>query len=114
MTVLRLLKIICTKLYLMHRPKPYCVQLLIYVIQIIEPMKNLVTERHLNKIEEYVYKTMIKDELDIVQVFERLGIYANLKTISNYAKDNKLSYNGVKKHRNIIELFGCKFVLDNE
>lgn len=26
MTALRLLKILYTKLYLMHRPKPYCVQ----------------------------------------------------------------------------------------
>lgn len=76
-------------------------------------MKKTVTERHLDKIEEYVYKTLCKNELDIVQVFERLSIYANLKTISNYAKDNKLSYNGVKKNRKIINLFGCKFVADN-
>lgn len=76
-------------------------------------MKKTITERHLDKIEEYVYKTLCKNELDIVQVFERLSIYANLKTISKYAKDNKLSYNGVKNNRKIINLFGCKFVADN-
>ena len=89
-------------------------QLLLCVIQKIELMKNSANKRHLDKIEEYVYKAMVRDDLDIVQVFERLGIYANLKTISDYAKENKLSYNGVKNHRKIIKLFGCKFVLDNE
>lgn len=36
------------------------------------------------------------------------------KTISQYAKDNNKSYNGIKNHRKIITLFGVKFVLDNE
>lgn len=77
-------------------------------------MESPVNKRHLDKIEEYVYKAMLKDDLNLVQVFERLQVYANLKTITNYAKDNKLSYNGVKKHRKIIKLFGCRFVADNE
>ena len=77
-------------------------------------MMRSVNKRHLDKIEKYVYNAMKSDELDIVQLFERLEIYANLKSISQYAKDNKLSYNGVKKHRKIITLFGCKFVADND
>mgnify|MGYP000253542077 CR=1 FL=1 len=76
-------------------------------------MKTLVNTGHLDKIEEYVYKSICKKELDVVQVFERLSTYANLKTISNYAKDNEMSYNGVKNNREIITLFGCKFVADN-
>ena len=77
-------------------------------------MRNPVNKRHLDKWEEYVYKAICKDELDVVQLFERLNVYANLKTISQYAKDNKLSYNGVKKHRETITLFDCKFVADND
>ena len=77
-------------------------------------MINPVNKRHLDKLEECVYEAICKDELDVVQIFERLNVYANLKSISQYAKDNKLSYNGVKKHRKIIKLFGCKFVADND
>lgn len=77
-------------------------------------MKNLVNKTHIDKIEEYVYKTLCRGELDIVQLFERLNTYTNLKTITQYAKDNNLSYNGVKNNRNIITLFGVKFVLDND
>ena len=77
-------------------------------------MKDTINTKHLDKIEEYVYKTLCKDELDIVQLFERLNVFANLKTISQYAKDNNKSYNGIKNHRKIITLFGVKFVLDNE
>lgn len=33
----------------------------------------------------------------------------NLKTTSNYAKDNNMSYNGVKKHRPYILIDGVKF-----
>ena len=76
-------------------------------------MKNPTITRHLDKIEEYVYKTLQKDEMDLVQLFERLNQYTNLETISSYAKRNNMSYNGVKKCRNIIELFGVKFVYDN-
>ena len=77
-------------------------------------MINPVNKRHLDKLEKYVYEKICKDELDVVQLFERLNVYANLKSISQYAKDNNLSYNGVKKHRKIIKLFGCKFVADND
>ena len=77
-------------------------------------MTNPVNKRHLDKLEKYVYEKICEDGLDVVQLFERLNVYANLKSISQYAKDNKLSYNGVKKHRKIIKLFGCKFVADND
>jgi pyruvate/oxaloacetate carboxyltransferase len=77
-------------------------------------MINPVNKRHLDKLEKYVYEKICEDGLDVVQLFERLNVYANLKSISQYAKDNKLSYNGVKKHRKIIKLFGCKFVADND
>ena len=77
-------------------------------------MKTLANTRHIDKIEEYVFKTLNKEELDLVQLFERLNTYLNLKTISQYAKDHGKSYNGIKNNREIITLFGCKFVADND
>lgn len=52
-------------------------------------------------------------ETCMVHLFELVGRKLNLKTISQYAKDNNMSYNGVKKHRKILEFFGCKFVSIN-
>ena len=49
----------------------------------------------------------------LVQIIERAGSYLNLETIPEYARKNKLSYNGVKKCRQIIEIFKNKFVIDN-
>ena len=72
---------------------------------------------HIDKIEECVYKCLQKDELsdeDLVQIIERVNNYLNLKTIQKYSIDNGISYNGSKKNRKIIKLFGCKFIADND
>ena len=77
-------------------------------------MKNT---HHVDKIEEYIYKSLQKEELNsvgLVQLIEQLNTYLNLKTIPKYAKDKGISYNGAKNHRQIIELFGCKFIADND
>ena len=50
---------------------------------------------------------------DMVQIIEHCGAYLNLKTIPQYAKDKGMTYNGVKRYRNVKELFGAKFVIDN-
>jgi hypothetical protein len=50
----------------------------------------------------------------LVQIIELAGNYLNLQTISDYAKSNKLSYNGVKNYREVVELFNKKFVIDND
>lgn len=50
---------------------------------------------------------------DLIQFIEVAGSFLNLKTISDYAKAKNLSYNGVKNHRQIIEVFNVKFVVDN-
>lgn len=49
----------------------------------------------------------------LVQLIEVASSYLNLKTIPDYAKDNNLSYNGVKKTRTIRKINGVKFVVDN-
>jgi len=50
----------------------------------------------------------------LVQIIELSGQYLNLKTISDYSKVNKISYNGAKKFRKVIKLFNVKFIIDNE
>lgn len=50
---------------------------------------------------------------DLVQFIESVGKYLGLQTIPNYAKENNLSYNGVKKFREIKKILNIKFVIDN-
>lgn len=71
----------------------------------------------INKISEHLHQRIANNELsnsDIVQLIEQLGGYLNLKTIPDYAKENNLSYNGVKKFRKIHNIFGVRFVIDND
>ena len=51
---------------------------------------------------------------DLVQFIESVGKYLGLQTLPDYAKENKMSYNGVKKFREIKEILGVKFVIDND
>jgi hypothetical protein len=70
-----------------------------------------------DKLKTFIFQKFQDGELDndtLVQLIEQAGNYLNLKTITDYAKDNGISYNGVKNNRKIIELFGVKFVIDNE
>lgn len=70
-----------------------------------------------NTICEHLSQRIEAGELnndDMVQIIEHLGAYLNLQTISNYAKENKISYNGAKKFRNPVHIFGVKFIADNK
>ena len=49
----------------------------------------------------------------LIQLIEAAGAFLNLATITDYANSNGLTYNGVKKCRNIQPIFGVKFVIDN-
>ena len=74
------------------------------------------TNKHKGKLLEYITKVVMKGELEndaLVQIIELCGSFLNLKSIPKYAKDNNLSYNGVKKCRNIIDIFDNKYVIDN-
>ncbi len=76
-------------------------------------MKNT---NHINKVDEYIYKCLSNGELDnddLVQIIERINTYLNLKTIQRYANDNKISYNGAKNHRGVINVIGLKLIPDN-
>lgn len=50
---------------------------------------------------------------DLVQLIELAGSYLNLKTIPDYQRAENMSYNGVKKYRQIRKIFNVKFVIDN-
>jgi len=51
-------------------------------------------------------------ESDLVQLIELCGGLVNLQTISDYARHNNLSYNGVKNYRQVKEIFNVKFVIE--
>ena len=74
------------------------------------------TIENTEKTKEFIYNKFLNDELNndsLVQIIELCGGLLNLKSISQYAKDNNISYNGAKHHRTVINLFGSKLVLDN-
>ena len=70
-------------------------------------------EKILNRLSGLIETNELNNE-DLVQIIEHVGSYLNLQTISEYSKENNLSYNGVKKCRKIIKLFNVKFVIDNK
>lgn len=69
--------------------------------------------KSIEKLQESVIDGRLSNEC-LVQIIEQCGSFLNLKTISNYAKTNQISYNGAKKFRENIDLFGVKFILDND
>lgn len=75
------------------------------------------TTKNTDKLLNFVAKKFEQGELNndsLVQLIELCGDYLNLQTISHYAKDHKMSYNGVKHHREIKEIFNQKYVIDND
>lgn len=70
-----------------------------------------------DKICEFIHNKFCQNELtndSLVQIIEHCGMLLNLKTISDYAKENNMSYNGTKRFRKVVALFNCRFVVDNE
>lgn len=70
-----------------------------------------------DKILNFIENKYVDDEIDndsLVQIIEHCGRLLNLKTISQYSKDNNISYNGVKNYRKCLVLFNTKFVIDND
>ena len=67
----------------------------------------------LDRFVGYVSTHEVSNEF-LVQLIELSGLFLNIQTIPDYAKNNKLSYNGVKNNRQIVNLFNVKFVIDND
>lgn len=71
-------------------------------------------DKIINRLGELIQNENGLTNEEIIEIIEFLGNFLNLKTISDYAKENNLSYNGVKKFRKTIKLFGIKLVVDND
>lgn len=75
------------------------------------------TQENTKKLIEFISRKFETGELDntsLVEVFKASGRYLNLQTISDYARDHKMSYEGVKKFRRIETIYNVKFVIDNQ
>ena len=80
-------------------------------------MKTLDITDNGKKLCDFVTQKTMQGELsnnDLVQLIEVAGSFLNLKTISDYAKENNLSYNGAKHFRKTVEIFNTKFIIDND
>lgn len=66
----------------------------------------------LNKLTESIQDGEWSND-GLVQLIELSAMFLNLQTIPNYCKSHKISYNGAKKHRNVKEILGVKFIIDN-
>lgn len=67
----------------------------------------------LNRLSQLIQNGEI-DNNGLVQIIELCGSFLNLKTRSAYSRENKISYNGVKHFRRNVDLFGVKFIIDND
>jgi len=75
------------------------------------------TTDNTKKLIDFVAKKYEAGQLDddsLVQIIELAAKYLNLKTIAEYARSNKLSYNGAKNYRNHVKISGVKFIANNE
>ena len=75
------------------------------------------TVENTRKLIDFVAKNYEAGNLDdnsLVQLIELSAKYLNLQTIAEYARANKLSYNGAKNYRNHVKISGVKFIVNNE
>jgi len=70
-------------------------------------------QKLLSFLDDKMYDGNFTNE-DLVQFIESVGKYLNLQTLPDYAKENKMSYNGVKKFRETKMIFNVKFIIDNK
>ena len=74
------------------------------------------TTKNGDKLRQFVFENYRDEKItigDLVQIIILCFELLNLKTIAKFAKDNKKTYNGVKKfNKNIVEINGQKFVID--
>ena len=84
---------------------------IIYSIQNFAPM-------NINELKEKLFKNYengFVSDADLVQIIELSSIYLNLRTITNYAKANGITYNGaLKRNTQKIIIDKVTFIIDNE
>lgn len=72
----------------------------------------------INELKDNIFQNyengLIQDEY-LVQIFEQIATYLNLKTITNYAKANGITYNGaLKRKTHKVQIDKITFIIDNE
>jgi hypothetical protein len=80
-------------------------------------MEKAKIQENTRKLIDFVSRKFMEGELDndsLVELFKHAGIFLNLQTIADYAREHKMSYEGVKKGRRVEEIYGVKFVIDND
>ena len=69
-----------------------------------------------NEIKSSIDDAMMNDELsnnDLIELIKYIGAYGNVMSVKDYSNQNGITVQGVYNHRNVVELWGFKFVVDN-
>jgi hypothetical protein len=70
-----------------------------------------------NKIKELIYLGMMDSKLsndDLVEIIKHAGAYGNIMSVKDYSKENNISVQAVYRYRNVVDLWGFKFVMEND
>ena len=70
-----------------------------------------------NKIKASIDDAMMNDELsndNLVELIKHLGAYGNVMSVKDYSNQNGITVQGVYNHRNVVNLWGFKFVVEND
>lgn len=70
-------------------------------------------EKILRNIHIGMEKGLLNND-DLLQFIEDAGMYLNLMTLPAYAKYRGISYNAAKSNKNKVQLFGVKFIAEND
>lgn len=71
----------------------------------------------LNEIKTSIDDAMMNDEMandDLVELIKHLGAYGNVMSVKDYSDQNGITVQGVYNHRNVVNLWGFKFVVEND
>ena len=65
------------------------------------------------RLEKHIFENDVPNS-ELIEIMNICGDYLNLKTRSQYARENNISYNGAKHHRNNVKINGVIFIVDND
>ena len=71
----------------------------------------------LNNIKASIDDAMMNSELsndELVDLIKHIGAYGNIMSVKEYSDQNKITVQGVYNHRNVVNLWGFKFVVEND
>jgi hypothetical protein len=74
-------------------------------------MKNIVNIG--DRLEKYIYENDVSND-EWLKILNLAETYGGFKSVKQYSIDNKISVQGVYKHREIHSFINSKFVIDND